>query len=44
VWHLGEYPEEYENGKFVKAPAWLAGFEGCETRDRDEGKAAARNA
>lgn len=26
VWHLGEYPEEYENGKFVKAPAWLAGL------------------
>jgi hypothetical protein len=29
VWHLGEYPEEYENGKFVKAPAWLAGLKGA---------------
>jgi len=27
VWHLGQYPEEYENGKFVRAPAWLNGFE-----------------
>lgn len=27
VWHLGEYPEEYENGKFVDAPAWIAGFQ-----------------
>ena len=25
VWHLGQYPEEYEDGKFVKAPAWLEG-------------------
>jgi len=29
VWHLGEYPEEYENGRFVKAPAWLAGLKGA---------------
>jgi hypothetical protein len=29
VWHLGEYPEEYENGKFVKAPTWLAGLAGA---------------
>ena len=21
VWHMGEYPEEYEKGKFVDAPA-----------------------
>src|SRR5215203_7256389 len=27
VWHMGEYPEEYENGKFDKAPGCLAGFE-----------------
>jgi hypothetical protein len=26
VWHLGEYPEEYEEGKFVKAPGWLGGI------------------
>lgn len=29
VWHLGQYPEVYENGKFVEAPAWIAGFEGA---------------
>jgi hypothetical protein len=27
VWYLGEYPEEYEAGKFVAAPAWIHGFE-----------------
>jgi hypothetical protein len=27
VWHLGQYPEEYENGEFVDAPAWIAGVE-----------------
>jgi len=29
VWHLGEYPEEYEHGKFVRAPAWLGGLKGA---------------
>jgi hypothetical protein len=29
VWHLGQYPEEYENGKFDKAPAWIAGLKGA---------------
>jgi hypothetical protein len=29
VWYMGEYPEEYENGRFVDAPAWLAGFKGA---------------
>jgi hypothetical protein len=29
VWHMGEYPEEYENGEFEKAPGWLAGFKGA---------------
>lgn len=29
VWHFGQYPEEYDNGKFDKAPAWVAGFEGA---------------
>lgn len=29
VWHTGEYPEEYEHGKVVKAPAWLAGLDGA---------------
>jgi hypothetical protein len=27
VWHLGQYPEEYENGKYVESKTWLAGFE-----------------
>ncbi|HEV8265296.1 MAG TPA: hypothetical protein VGQ06_10110 [Gemmatimonadales bacterium] len=27
VWRMGEYPEEYEEGKFVAAPAWIHGFE-----------------
>lgn len=25
VWRMGEYPEEFEDGKFVKAAPWLAG-------------------
>jgi hypothetical protein len=29
VWHLGQYPEEYDNGRFDKAPAWIAGSEGA---------------
>jgi hypothetical protein len=29
VWHMGEYPEEYENGEFDKAPGWLAGSNGA---------------
>jgi hypothetical protein len=29
VWTLGQYPEEYEDGKLVATPAWLAGFEGA---------------
>jgi hypothetical protein len=29
VWHLGEYPEEYEDGEIVKHPAWIAGFQGA---------------
>jgi hypothetical protein len=27
VWLVGEYPEEYEDGKFVEAPFWIAGSE-----------------
>lgn len=27
VWHLGQYPEVYENGKLVEAPAWIHGIE-----------------
>ncbi len=30
VWHLGEYPEEYEEGEMVLAPTWLAGLEGSQ--------------
>jgi hypothetical protein len=29
VWFLGEYPEVYERGKFVEAPAWITGFKGA---------------
>jgi hypothetical protein len=29
VWQLGEYPEEYERGEIVKAPAWFHGAEGA---------------
>jgi hypothetical protein len=30
VWHLGEYPEDYEDGKFVGAPdTWIAGVAGA---------------
>jgi len=28
VWQFGEYPEEYEDGKFVKAPTWIHGLQG----------------
>jgi hypothetical protein len=28
VWRMGEYPEEYENGKFVNATYWIHGFDG----------------
>jgi hypothetical protein len=27
VWYFGEYPEEYENGEFVKASPWIHGLE-----------------
>jgi hypothetical protein len=26
VWHMGQYPEVYEDGKFVEAPAWIHGL------------------
>jgi hypothetical protein len=29
VWHLGEYPEEYEDGEIAKHPAWIAGAQGA---------------
>jgi hypothetical protein len=29
VWHLGQYPAEYEDGEFVGAPAWIAGLNGA---------------
>ena len=29
VWFLGEYPEVYERGKLVEAPAWITGFKGA---------------
>ena len=29
VWLFGEYPEEYEDGKIAKTPAWIHGSEGA---------------
>ncbi len=29
VWRMGEYPEEYEDGKIVAAPTWIHGLEGA---------------
>lgn len=29
VWQLGEYPEEYEEGKVVAHPAWIHGVKGA---------------
>ena len=31
IWNLGEYPEEYEDGKFSAAPdVWISGLDGAE--------------
>lgn len=27
VWHLGQYPEEYERGRIADTPAWIAGIQ-----------------
>ena len=27
VWYFGEHPEDYENGKFIEAPTWIAGLQ-----------------
>lgn len=27
VWQIGQYPEVYENGKIVEAPAWINGYQ-----------------
>lgn len=29
IWHMGEYPEEWEEGEFVIAPAWVHGLAGA---------------
>jgi hypothetical protein len=29
VWQLGEYPEEYEEGKIVASPLWIHGLQGA---------------
>jgi hypothetical protein len=32
VWHFGEYPEDYEDGRFVGAPdTWIAGLAGAKS-------------
>ncbi|MBU0499395.1 MAG: hypothetical protein KJ558_01385 [Gammaproteobacteria bacterium] len=30
VWRVGEYPEEYEAGRFIQAPCWIHGLEGAQ--------------
>lgn len=30
VWFMGEYPEAYEDGKMVEAPAWIPGYKGAQ--------------
>jgi len=30
VWHFGQYPEAYEEGKLVEAPAWIHGIQGAQ--------------
>ena len=29
VWHFGQYPEEYDEGKMTNAPAWIHGIQGA---------------
>lgn len=29
IWHMGEYPEEWEDGEFLEAPAWVHGIAGA---------------
>ncbi len=29
VWHMGEYPEEFEEGEFAAAPTWVHGIKGA---------------
>jgi len=38
VWRMGEYPEEYDEGKFVMAPTWIHGFEEARTGIMMKGK------
>jgi hypothetical protein len=30
IWHFGQYPEEYEEGKVVASPAWIHGIKGAQ--------------
>jgi hypothetical protein len=40
IWNLGEYPEEYENGKFHGAPdVWIAGLDDAEPGNSMTGNA-----
>lgn len=29
VWHMGEYPETYENGNLAEVSSWISGFKGA---------------
>jgi hypothetical protein len=30
IWHFGQYPEVYEEGELVEAPAWIHGIQGAQ--------------
>ena len=40
IWHLGQYPEVYEDGEIVETPAWVHGVQGAQAgitiREGDE--------
>ena len=40
IWHLGQYPEVYEDGEIVETPAWVHGVKGAQAgitiREGDE--------
>lgn len=38
VWRMGEYPEEYDEGKFIAASPWIHGFEQAQAGIMMQGK------
>jgi hypothetical protein len=43
VWHFGQYPEEYEEGKLAAAPAWIHGLQGAKAGIAMRAKPAVRS-